>query len=393
MALLNTTFTAHRLSPLHVGSEPLTPQRLATLSKRLRDVLVGDVVRGVQVGLDTASSDAAALGQTGALESVEWDWAGVRGMLEAQGEAGEDTADDDEQDAASPAPEPSGRRGGRRGGQRKKRNNATVPDSSPGALKLELKYESNAFSALLLPALSGDAQSSSAEEQQQWTSHPSVPAPANPSNSTAPAGDSFLALPLLLIRAPAPLRAVLTDFLTRTFDVRVSPLGLDPGTLVAAFERWLVDSGSVGGGARAGKDVVLTLGFTPAAVSAAISSRHGTPAADDAGQGGGEEGATAEKQPLGLKSIDVTIPAEDVGGFVRAGRAAETAQPFTDALADYLRHHLALDTRHAAVRVLRIACDGFVLSEGRVRLSQGGDAAWNLLDGLVQKAKGKGLRG
>ncbi|KAK0710642.1 hypothetical protein B0H67DRAFT_262869 [Lasiosphaeris hirsuta] len=40
------------LSRLHVGRSPLDAQRLQALAQRLRDTLVGDVVRGVEVGLD-----------------------------------------------------------------------------------------------------------------------------------------------------------------------------------------------------------------------------------------------------------------------------------------------------------------------------------------------------
>lgn len=43
-------------------------------------------------------------------------------------------------------------------------------------------------------------------------------------------------------------------------------------------------------------------------------------------------------------------------------------QPFTDALATYLDHHLALDIFHPGVRVLRVVCDAFALSEGRVKI-------------------------
>ncbi|KAJ4289345.1 carboxypeptidase Y-deficient [Collariella sp. IMI 366227] len=53
----NTTFSAHRVSPLYIGSEPLSTNRLHLLSQRLRDRLVGDVVRGVEVGLGRDGED------------------------------------------------------------------------------------------------------------------------------------------------------------------------------------------------------------------------------------------------------------------------------------------------------------------------------------------------
>ena len=85
----NTTFSAYRVSPLHVGREALDAAYFETLSKRLRATLVGDVVRGVQVGL---ASDDGALGRAGVLESVEWGWVALADLLAV------DNNDDDASD-------------------------------------------------------------------------------------------------------------------------------------------------------------------------------------------------------------------------------------------------------------------------------------------------------
>ncbi|KAH8651077.1 centromere subunit L [Xylariales sp. PMI_506] len=307
------------------------------------------------------------------------------------------------------------------------------------------------------------------------------------------------------MRMPAPFKAVIADFLARTFDCRVSPLRLGTRTLVASWEGWFETAARK---LRLSKDAALVLGFhlekepgtgaAPGAVSStpAPGGWKGAAAED----GADEQGATTA--PLGLKTLDVVISAEDVFRFLRAGHditsrriaaAAAAAgagakkkrrrgggdsddesqqtsapsaalspsrrrhlaggkddegwawrfpgsvdtsattspttsgsqqqqQPFVEALAAYLGHHLALDLFHPGVRVLRVACDGFVLAEGRVKLfaapaslsrgdvdiedegdddGGGGNAAttafmvatWSLVDALVQRAQGPSLGG
>ncbi|EJT78410.1 hypothetical protein GGTG_03511 [Gaeumannomyces tritici R3-111a-1] len=57
LPLFNTTFHTYRASPLHVGPQPLTADRLARVAASLRDALVGDVVRGVQDDDDDDDGD------------------------------------------------------------------------------------------------------------------------------------------------------------------------------------------------------------------------------------------------------------------------------------------------------------------------------------------------
>ncbi|KAI1643105.1 kinetochore complex Sim4 subunit Fta1-domain-containing protein [Daldinia loculata] len=421
----NTTFTTYRVSPLYVGKQKLTPARLQLLSKRLRDALVGDVVRGVQVGLD---SDAE-LGRTGALYAVEWRWIDTKKILggsrrEGSVELGNDS---DETERAQ-------------GGKRR-------------VLSIELKYENARFSALLLSDLSGDEAIPGSNYQPSWTWQ------TNDNSDPRPGEDgrtAFLHLPLLLFRMPAPLKSLLIDFLSNTFDCRVSPLALGTQTLVSSWEAWLSDNHSKRNRHVPSKHILITLGF------------HIEPRESKGQSSGNELDDTSEQDQgqkrnlphVGIKTIDITIPASDVYRFLRVGEKLDSKppaavitrkrktdaqttlsddqqsrrrrklaggkdeegwawrrqyhgsiegeaednvikQPFTDALAAYMWHHLGLDMFHPGVRVQRVACDGFALSEGRLKVftpvrghSSDGDgdeqesSAWKLVQGLVRKAKG-----
>ncbi|KAI1103836.1 kinetochore complex Sim4 subunit Fta1-domain-containing protein [Jackrogersella minutella] len=427
----NTTFTTYRASPLHIGTQALTPARLQLLSRRLRDALVGDVVRGVQVGLE---SDNAALGRTGALYAVEWRWIDAERIL-------------------------GDRRGDRREGSVELGNESDGPESRTGRriMCMELRYENARFSALLLPDLAADKDSPGPDYRPSWTWQ------TDSTRIDKVDQAAFLHLPLLLFRMPAPLKSVIIDFLSSTFDCRIHPLALGTRSLVGSWEAWLSDNGSSNGRRALSKDVLISLGF------------HIEPpepkSKDPGGSGEGEGDGNAEDQKqkpeppqLGLKSIDITIPAADVHRFLRAGekldsepqttdarkRKADAAttlsdeqqnrrrrklaggrneegwawrnqsrrdndeaehpeafeQPFTEALAEYLWHHLGLDMFHPGVRVQRVACDGFALSEGRLKVfapgsnsrkhrgeDEGEDedesAVWKLIRELVQKARGE----
>ncbi|KAI1267023.1 hypothetical protein F5Y18DRAFT_381245 [Xylariaceae sp. FL1019] len=338
----NTTFSTFRVSPLYIGSDPLTTTRLETISRRLRDTLVGDVVRGVQVGLE----NDASLGRTGALETVEWRWAPISSLI-------------------------------------------SIPkDETKRVLCLELTYENVTFSALLLPSLA-TSPTSKIQPSWTWTTTPQD-APQN--------NDKFLHLPLLLTRMPTPLKTVLIEFLSTTFDSRISALHLGTRTLIHSWETWVsVSQSGVRSGKQLTKDVALTLGFHIPSPSASPSNTEPLP-----------------PQPLGLKTIDVVIPASEVQRFLLSsatpslspaqvqhlashnkeeGWTWQTPQPFTEALATYLSHHLALNIFHPSVRVLRVTCDAFALSDGRVKLfTPRGDEQpiITFLENLISRAEGPG---
>ncbi|OHW95887.1 hypothetical protein CSPAE12_05463 [Colletotrichum incanum] len=364
----NTTFSTHRASPLYVGANALTFSRLRTLSQRLRDTLVGDVVRGVQVGLEGSDS---SLGRAGPLEKVGIRWVGFDALL-----GGADDADivDLSQDLSSDAID--------RDTDRKKRG-----------LVFEIQYENALCTAVLLPALSDKIQDA---QQDRLTSANKLEIPGLLVADHLKEDKHFLHLPLLLLRMPAPLKGIIIDFLSSTFDCRISSVRLGTRSLTAAWGRWIEDAGLPLRGPLA-KDMVLTLGFY-------VPPPDTTDCNDDQPMEG-----------LGIKSMDIIIPAEELRRFTKEGKAlaisgvkpaaatkrkalsqgydddqrerkrlaggkadegwgwignsgGEKQGPFLYALSAYLDKHVALNLFHPGVRVTKIACGGFVLSEGRVKV-------------------------
>lgn len=435
---LNTTFTTHRVSPLYVGAHPLSQDRMHVLSQRLRDLLVGDVVRGVEVGLDRGVDDAAVR-RAGALEAVALGWVRLESLV------GRYVGDQDDGDGDASA---------------LSLDSGSTLGGSPGkkrALQITLQYENAECAALLLPALR-PTTSPGGEGALRGGRQDSMSLFVS-----GPAGDNvdFLRLPLLLLRMPAPLRTVIVEFISRTFDCRISSLSLGTRSLVGALERWMGDSQIPTKGPFA-KDVVLSLGFYGPAV---IQHQHQQQ--EEAVERGQPEEERVDKHKvqyttLGIKSIDVIVPNQDLRRLVWAGSTSEARrnaapdqarrkrkdhtrnirdvysqakrrwlggnkdeeswtwrrrdssskqpstdsqgirpQPFTEALAHYVRKNLALDMFHPAVRVTKIACGGFALSEGRVKIfgvvpSSDGQTAlpdvkqraiWAVVEGLLERSQ------
>ncbi|KAI0400132.1 kinetochore complex Sim4 subunit Fta1-domain-containing protein [Xylaria palmicola] len=319
----NTTFSTFRVSPLYVARNPLTPAGLETLSRRLRDTLVGDVVRGVQVGLD----GDVALGRLGALERVEWRACSLGAIFPSLADA-ETSADRGRGKADRARGNPHRRDGQRRRGSRDKR--------AASLLSLELEYERATYSALLLPSLddreeedglgreADDDNGLQPHENPTWTRNSTTPTNSRSAKDRRRGDEdedqraAFASFPLLLTRMPAPLKTVLVDFLSGTFDCRISPLHLGTRTLIRSWERWIGESGRGGGGGgdALSRDVALTLGFhlEPPATTHAAKDGHGTP---DEQQQHDLKNTTA----LGLRTMDIVVPAEEIGRFLRAGRA------------------------------------------------------------------------
>lgn len=331
--------------------------------------------------------------RAGALEVVSIGWVRLEGLL------GRYVGDSDDADTSASTV------GEGLGGSLGKRR----------ALQIALQYENTECVALMLPALGHSLEKSENENQA-----------------------GFLHLPLLLLRMPPPLRAVICGFLSRTFDCRISSLGLGTRSLVGALEAWLSESKALGGLV---KNVVVTMGFYGPTVTAhqTNSKQVDTAAkADDPADVDEEEGEG--KKAVGIKAIDIIVPYDELRKFVRAGRAYEAArirsddedpydarkrrhlaggkdeegwawrqqqqqqqQPFVEALAQYVRSHLALDLFHPAVRIMKIACGGFVMSEGRIKIfgippsrhgedehggmGQGQRAVWAIYEGLSERAR------
>lgn len=414
---LNTTFSTHRVSPLYIGAFPLTQDRLHTLSLRLRDLLVGDVVRGVEVGLDRGADDAV-MRRAGALELVSMGWVRLESLL-GRYVPGEDEAAAEVREAPSPG---------------KKR-----------ALQISLQYENTECAALLLPGTNSPAR-----PEDYAPSYPATPTSINSPSSARASDGGFLNFPLFLLRMPAPLKSLIIDFVSRTFDCRISSLSLGTRSLVGTLERWVRDSKTPTRGPLS-KDIVLTLGFYGPTVlqdqtqPKAVSDE--TPIQDD---DGGDPPRQTTTTSVGVKALDVIVPNLELRRFFRAGEASEAkrrandlrdifghakrrklggdkeeeswtwrrsgtcssqgeesirSQPFTEALAEYVWAHLALDIFHPAVRVTKIACGGFVLSDGRVKVfgippSDDGEdgmsdrnqrAVWSIVDNLLDRAQVKPL--
>lgn len=443
----NTTFSVHRVSPLYLGKEALTAARLQALARRLRDTLVGDVVRGVEVGLGHFDGEDALMGRAGALEVVEMRWVTVASVLDVP----PPDSDDSVLGGSGPAAIEDW------SAADWSRNLAA--SGARNALHISLRYEAAECTALLLPPLTRTA--SGTEDGGDAGALPgkealfSVAGTAVEHGELAADPQHFLAMPLLLLRMPAPLKGVVGDFLATTFDCRVSTLRLGTRSLVRSWESWIKAVGTPSRGPLA-KDVVLSLGFH---LPSPTPDSEKPPPDDQA-----ENGAAAA-HPLGLRSIDIIVPASELRKFVDAGsaratpetkrkaqagagwaweddlkkrrklagrlheegwewrktpKASDTAtpaaansgietQPFTEALGCYLDQHLGLNLFHPGVRVTKIACGGFVMSEGRLKVfappAASGNAAadddaemrsprnsqiraaWRLLRDLVEKAE------
>ncbi|KAI0411127.1 kinetochore complex Sim4 subunit Fta1-domain-containing protein [Xylaria grammica] len=444
----NTTFSTFRVSPLYIGKDILTQARLETLSQRLRDTLVGDVVRGVQVGLEGDGT----LGRLGTLDRVEWRECGLETLFPTLVDGEERIGDEARQ-----------RRRGAQGRKGKGKARETQEEKKRHLLCLELEYEKATFSALMLPSLDERNTRQSADEGEDESPQlRKAPPWIQNHKEDEDATDAFAHFPLLLTRMPAPLKSVLVDFLSSTFDCRISPLHLGTRTLIHSLERWIKESGVDDGRKALNKDVALTLGFhlEPTTDAAALTGS----APDDQKQQSSYHGPS-KPAPLGLKTIDVVVPAEESRRFLRVGkriptdspthadnssarpgsrkRPADTAgqeeerlrrrrlgggkdeegwtwrksaqqdqdqnadndwletfaQPFTNAVSQYLSHHLALDMTHPGVRVLRVVCDAFALSETRMKVfapprggagaDTGAAAVDTFLRDLIRRAQGR----
>ncbi|PHH60022.1 hypothetical protein CDD81_2190 [Ophiocordyceps australis] len=350
----NTTFSTHRVSPLYIGPEPLTDARLDSLAHRLRDTLVGDVVRGIQIGLEATDTSA---GQVGTLRAVTIGWFQPENVL---GQAATDAGEED------------------------------LEWVQQRGLWIAIQHENAAFAALLMPGLASGAP----EKRPAWATEPQLKVN----------DDHFLHLPLLLLRMPQPLKGVVGEWLSTTFDCRVNQLCLGTKTLLNVWEGWINTIGL----ASKGPDFSLKLSFN------LPPGRDGRPSAP------GPE-TDGEEREAGLRILEVAISSADLQRFLAAGqtegpyradasaswqgdarerrrlagnntddgwgwRADESAvesadaakHAFTEALARYLDHHLALNLFHPSVRVVQVACSAFVLAQSRLKVVKLGGASVDL---------------
>lgn len=287
--LYNTTYTLHRLSPLHAFPPLASTAALTQHAKSLLSILRGDVLRGVRVRDDNEDDDDA-LGRAGRLKNVTWEPLRSPRRWRQPPDGNDDDDDDD--------------------------------DESPLGVLIELAYDHATYTALLLLAPS--------------------PAPA-----PGPAG-AFTALPLLLTRLPRSLRSALLGYLAASFDTQAQALALDSRVLKRLLEAWLgvvfaAGDGDGNGNGDAGRDVQIVFSapagvVTVKAVTVTVLRgdvagfwRRGRRmlAAGEAGEAG--EGAFFEAlrcYALGTMGLDITalgVMKVACGGFVLGAGAGAAA--------------------------------------------------------------------
>jgi hypothetical protein len=305
-------------------------------ARRFRDILAGEVLRGVRVGLDPEDN---VLARVGALQTVTW-----KLLLEEDAwTAGDETElgyDD-----------------------------TTVSLEMSRGILVTITYERMSYRAILLRARregNYDETVDSAREDE----------------------DGFQHFPLLLSKMPGPLRETFADFLATTFDARVSALRLSSSYLTDTFEKYLLDI-SVGEDGE-----VLELGERSRSLRNIIKET------------ALYLGFDMPDGSVSLKTIDIQIAREDLPQMITKGNQiggqGAGDNPFFDALATYIKAHLALNMADERVKVVRIACGAFVLgAEGRIKITQplssaDGDSSQSratrrLVNGLISAAGGEGL--
>lgn len=391
----STTFSTHRVSPLYVGRQQLDTSRLDQLAHRLRDTLVGDVVRGIQIGLESTDTPA---GQVGTLRSVKIRWFHAQRLLDRD-------LYFTEQDGGAGLTDAVMRQWNR------------LPETHKRGLWIEIRHENAAYVALLLPGHPG-----SVRDRRSGTNGWAMQSDGKPLETRIDQ-DQFVHLPLLLLRMPQALKVVIGDWISTTFDCRVSKLNLGTRTLVSVWEDWIKTAGLPG----KGPDFSVSLAFN---APIAKKERSG---AQESEEESDHDGMSTDP---GLRGMDITIAPQDLRRFFRRGEQSDelyrsnssgpwendmrerrrlaggnaddgwgwrTSQepddhPFTEALARYLDHHLALNMFHPSVRVVQISCGGFMLAQSRLKIVKVGSvsdelarAAWVFVTRLGERLRGEHL--
>jgi len=303
--LYNTTFSLYRVSPLYTGSDfSLNNATLSQHARRFRDILAGEVLGGVRVGL---GPDDNVLARAGALQTVTW-----KLLLEEEAWAAEEETDSGNEDT-------------------------TISLAINRGMLVTVTYEKMAYRAVLLRARregNFDETVDSAREDD----------------------DGFKHFPLLLSKLPGPLRETFVDYLSTTFDSRVSPLRLSSTYLTDTFEKYLAD---------------ISIGEDGEVLDIAERSRSLRNVIKETAV---YLGFDLPDGSASLKGIDIQIAREDLPRIITKGKqVARTGgdNPFLNALTTYIKAHLALNMADERVKIVRIACGAFVLGgEGRVKITQ-----------------------
>jgi hypothetical protein len=323
--LLNTSWTSHRLSPLHHGSEYsslLDQPALETYANRLKDHLTNSLADAQ--GWRAAEEDTAGVSNTGALNSCTWEPITSLSFLNPEHDEGEDE------------------------------------NAQPVGILITLGYENITYKAALLANPSTLTSSTSQKGKQPQGRRSKRTSRTSPSSSTS--------LPLLLTRLPKALREQFIAFLCSNFDTYVSSLRFSSDVLCDLLQSYVGSLFSTQGGNEneeadsvSIEDIIremhLTLSFAP-------------PIAPS------------------LKTLNVSIPRETIASFLRttAGSSStgdedgDAGRRVLSGLSSYLQKHLAMELGLGSdgggvtlssgfVRLTRIACAGFVITgEGRVKV-------------------------
>ncbi|KAF1949708.1 hypothetical protein CC80DRAFT_497280 [Byssothecium circinans] len=282
--LYNRTYMLYRVSPLHHGDTSLLHERsLQMHAKRLREQLKGDNVRGVEVDIGGTED---ALPNLGPLENCTWDMIGD-----------EDAWIDHHRQLVDPDAS---------------QLSAVMTAEQARGVEVTLEYQKQSYNALML---------------------------RDPAVTTALKG--FTALPLLLVKMPAPVREVFLNYLRTSFDAHVVPLRLPSAFLTSSLETYFRHL-SASNSTQTIQDVIRQL-------QVQLSFPNATTL---------------------LKHLEVSIAGRHVPGFVNRGKLLKNTKekPFTAALSTYVQRHLALDLSHPKVQISRISCGSFSLGTDRLKL-------------------------
>ncbi len=319
--LYSTTFVLHRVSPLYIGDNttPLNNEYLSGHARRFRDILKGDVLRGVHIYSEIGNHQT--LETACGLKECRWTvledeqaWTNARKRQ---------LVDEVSDDTPRTAP-------------------AAVDAGKAKGILVEIVCEKITYQAILL---------------------------CDPQSVTAENDDGFSHLPLLLTRMPNTLRTTFLDYLASNFDTRISQMKLPANFLPTALERFFTDlvvdkdrlqrseiiKSIVG-------DVQITFKFSESVTPLLKTFDFDIPKADlplflSAGQ----------KLLAKSQSAAVTAGRKRKRNSIESGKHEHG--PFHTALSSYLTSHMALDLSHPGITISKIACGAFVLgAEGKMKL-------------------------
>ncbi|PYH48690.1 uncharacterized protein BP01DRAFT_379874 [Aspergillus saccharolyticus JOP 1030-1] len=383
--LLNTTWTLHRLSPLHHGKEFPSllnnDQALKTYAARLRDHLTGGTTTTPSSsssrttfqlggGASNPEDPDPSSSKTGALVSCTWETIPTLSL------SGHTTT------TTTTSTSPSDTTNRPRGRPRR----PTPTPGTPGAgILITLTYDSQTYRAALLTHSAALSTSSALKPE---THNPAAASTSpEPSSSTTSRKRTLRSqshtqsthLPLLLTKLPAPLRQSFLAFLAATFDTYTAGLNLASGVLCEALEAYVSSllEGESGGLGREEE------GEEGEVVEAVVRELHIML---------GFQGPVAP----GLRGLDICVPRGTIkrvvgrrrsGGGSGAEGGAEGEAEGVDVLGkvgEYLDTHLAMKVDLRAgkglgsgnvVGVTRISCGGFLLgADGKMKLVGAGAA-------------------